>query len=129
MSNEIGLTPEVIVFPTEFLKDAKGQLTTVNPKSKEYVEQQDKSKFEFVTIPAEDIFNKPHQGVAINGVKLERGHTYSVGPTYAREIRERLAISQKADLRILQSHPDVKAVNDQQRSGSSSGGSTFVREV
>lgn len=87
----------------------------------------DTSKYEYVSIPEFDIYNKPHQGVAINGQKLMRGVKYFMPPEYAKEVRERLAINEKADRRLLQDTPDVKAVNDQMRSGTAAGSSTFQR--
>jgi hypothetical protein len=87
----------------------------------------DRSKWEYVMIPETDIFDKPLQGVSLNGYKFERGKTYFVEPDVATEVRRILKTGEKADLRILQSHPDLKAINDQQRSGQQAGGSTFVR--
>jgi hypothetical protein len=87
----------------------------------------DRSNWEYVSIPEIDIFDKPFQGCSLNGYKFERGKTYFVEPDVAKEINRILKMAEKADLRILQSHPDVKAVNDQQRSGQQAGGSTFVR--
>ena len=86
----------------------------------------DRSKWEYFTVPEADLFDKPFQGLGLNGYKFERGKTYFVAPEVAAELRQRLAINQRADLRILQSHPDVKAVQDQQRGGTQAGGSTFV---
>ena len=88
----------------------------------------DRSKWEYITIPESDIFDKPLQSVSLNGYKFERGKTYFVEPPVAKEVNRILAMGQKADLRILQSHPDVKAVSDQQRGGQQAGGSTFVRQ-
>lgn len=87
----------------------------------------DRSNWEYVTIPTVDIFDKPFQGASLNGYKFERGKTYFVEPEVAAEVRRILAMAQKADMRILQSAPDVRAVNDQQREGTQVGGSTFVR--
>ena len=87
----------------------------------------DRSKWEYISIPETDIFDKPFQGCGLNGYKFERGKRYFVAPEVATEINRILQMAQKADLRILQSHPDVKAVNDQQRAGQAAGGSTFVR--
>ena len=87
----------------------------------------DRSNWEYVSIPEYDIFDKPLQGVSLNGYKFERGKTYFTEPEVAKEVRRIIAMGQRADLRILQSHPDTKAVNDQQRSGQQAGGSTFVR--
>lgn len=87
----------------------------------------DRSKWEYFTVPEVDLFDKPFQGLGLNGYKFERGQTYFVEPEVASELRRILAVVQKADLRILQSHPDVRAVSDQQRGGTQAGGSTFVR--
>jgi hypothetical protein len=87
----------------------------------------DRSNWEYISIPETDIFDKPFQGCGLNGYKFERGKRYFVAPEVAAEINRLLQVSQKADLRILQSHPDVRAVNDQQRGGQQAGGSTFVR--
>ena len=91
------------------------------------VKEVDRSNWEYITIPETDIFDKPLQGVSLNGYKFERGKTYFTEPEVAKEVRRILAVGQKADMRILQSHPDVKAVSDQQRGGNQAGGSTFVR--
>lgn len=87
----------------------------------------DRSNWEYITIPEFDLFDKPFQGASLNGYKFERGKTYFVEPEVAKEVRRILAVAQKADMRILQSHPDVKAVADQQRGGTQAGGSTFIR--
>jgi hypothetical protein len=87
----------------------------------------DRSNWEYITIPETDIFDKPLQGVSLNGYKFERGKRYFAAPDVVKEVQRILAMGQKADMRILQSHPDVRAVNDQQRSGTQAGGSTFIR--
>lgn len=109
-----------------------GELPKVDPITHHRIplppaKEVDRSNWEYITIPETDIFDKPFQGCSLNGYKFERGKTYFVEPEVGAEIRRILAMSQKADMRILQSHPDVKAVSDQQRSGQQAGGSTFVR--
>lgn len=90
-------------------------------------EKIDRSNWEYVTIPEVDVFDKPFQGLSLNGYKFERGKTYFVEPDVAKEVRRIIAMAEKADRRILQSTPDVRAVSDQQREGHQAGGSTFVR--
>ena len=87
----------------------------------------DRSQWEYVSIPERDLFDKPFQGVGLNGYKFERGKRYFVAPEVAAEVLRLVAVANRADMRILQSHPDVRAIDDQQRSGSQAGGSTFVR--
>jgi len=75
-------------------------------------ENVDRSTYEYVTVPERDIFDKRSQGAAINGVKFEAGQTYFLPADFAATLREILARGQRADIRILQSTPDVKAVTD-----------------
>lgn len=104
---------ETVIFPTaRKLVEKMGRYVEgpIDEKSAEFLIQQDKSKFEYVEIPSEDIFNKHHQGVSVNGIKLEAGKRYFMAAPFAAEVRERLAMGQKADIRILQSHPDQQSV-------------------
>lgn len=69
-------------------------------------EKPDRSDWEYVTIPEKDMYNKPFQGIGLNGYKFERGKRYFVAPEVATELRRILDVAQRADIRILQSHPD-----------------------
>lgn len=72
----------------------------------------DRSNWEYVSIPEYDIFDKPHQGAAINLQRFTRGKTYFMPPDWAGELRSILAKMNKADIRILQSSPDLKGQRD-----------------
>ena len=85
----------------------------------------DTKDWEYVTCPSADLFEKNWQGASINQYKFEGGKTYFMPPAFAAELRRIIATNQRADLRILQSHPDVKSVALSQ--GSS--GSQFSRNI
>ena len=85
----------------------------------------DTKNWEYVTCPNADLFEKNWQGASINQFKFEGGKTYFMPPDFATELRRIIATNQRADLRILQSHPDVKSVALSQ--GSS--GAQFSRNI
>jgi hypothetical protein len=87
---------------------------------------QDKSKWEWVTFPEVDVFDKPHQAASINDLKFERGNRYFVPPEVADELRRIIKTAEKADRRILQGSPDVKSI---QESPSGNQGVTFIRST
>lgn len=87
----------------------------------------DRTNWQYVEIPDVDIFDKPFQGLSINGYKFERGNKYFVAPEVAQEIARIIKVNEKADRRILQSHPDVRAINDQLRDGKTSGSVEFSK--
>jgi hypothetical protein len=70
----------------------------------------DTKNWEYVTCPSSDMFEKTWQGASINQYKFVGGKTYFMPPDFAAELRRIIAVNQRADLRILQSHPDVKSV-------------------
>jgi hypothetical protein len=70
-----------------------------------------------VTIPFYDIFDKPHQGAAINSQRFHRGETYFMPPDWAQELSEILERMNKADIRILQSSPDRETVKNMSKDG------------
>lgn len=117
---------QTIHFPV-FARIPKIDPITKHPIAEPEPEVRDTSKYQYVVIPEMDMFGKPFAGVSINGVKFERGRTYFVAPEFADEVRKLLVTGQKADLRIMQSQPDVKSVSEQSQHGSSANGSTFVR--
>lgn len=81
------------------------------------IDSKDRSAWEYVTLPESDIFDKPHQGAAINQQRFFRGKTYFMPPDWAAELRRILEVMQKADIRILQSTPDRKAIREMSRDG------------
>lgn len=85
---------------------------------------EDKSLWEWVPFPEFDIFDKPHQPVSINGIRFERGNRYFLPKEWAEDLRTLLATGHKADMRLMQSTPDLKAV---QQSPSQNPQTTFVR--
>ena len=85
----------------------------------------DTKNWEYVTCPSADLFEKTWQGASINQYKFVGGKTYFMPPDFAAELRRIIATNQRADLRILQSHPDVKSVALSQ--GSS--GASFTRNI
>lgn len=93
-----------------------------------------KDNWEWVEIPALDIFGTPHSGVSINfesfhpEVDEETGKwtgkpgKYLVKPSVAGEIRRLLALKMKGDLRILQPNQDLVALDIMNRNGMRLGG-------
>lgn len=88
------------------------------------VVEPDRGKWEWVPFPDVDIFDKPHQPVSINGIKFERGNRYFMPPDWATELRKLLATGHRADMRLMQSTPDVRSVN---QAPSQNPQTTFVR--
>ena len=82
----------------------------------------DRTNWEYVTIPEADIFQKPFQGIGLNGYKFERGQRYFVAPDVAAELRRLLEVAARADRRIFESHPDVGKLPYGQNGG------TFIRQ-
>ena len=68
----------------------------------------DKSKWEYVEIPAEDFFERPFEGIDVNGNKFGPGKHF-VEPVLAGEIRQILKRWQKGQRRIMSSAPDMAA--------------------
>lgn len=93
------------------------------------VVEPDKGKWEWVVFPEVDIFDKPHQPASLNGFKFERGSRYFCPPDVAAELRRLIATALKADMRLMQSTPDLKAVTQQRENTTTpgAGNSTFVR--
>jgi hypothetical protein len=78
----------------------------------------DKSTWEWVTVPAKDLFGDSHTGVSINFRKFtpkldEEGQPtgeegkYFVDPDSASEVRRLLAQYHQAQMRIMQRQPDL----------------------
>lgn len=87
------------------------------------IDGNDKSDWQYVEVPEADMFDKPHQGAEINGLRFSRGNTYFMPPLYASELKRILTTMDRADRRIMQSTPDVRSIN--QAPGTSQ--STFIR--
>lgn len=68
----------------------------------------DKSKWEYVEVPGEDFFERPFDGVDVNGNKFGPGKHF-VEPVLAGEIRDILKRWTRQQRRILSSSPDMAA--------------------
>jgi hypothetical protein len=89
--------------------------------------------WEWVEIPATDIFDQQHCGVSINfehygpdkdaeGTFSGKPGKYFVCPEAASEIRRLLANKMKGDIRVLQPKRDQVAINIMNRNGARIGG-------
>lgn len=67
--------------------------------------------FEYVTIPESDIFDFPHPGVRINRDHFGPG-THKLPLKTAQEVKERLAIFDAQNIRIMQPRKDLRALKD-----------------
>lgn len=74
---------------------------TISPDTKEYV-----------TIPATDLYDHVHPTVQLNRHKFEAGKTYEVRSEVAAEIRQRLAMFAREQVRLLRPNVDSKAQRD-----------------
>lgn len=97
---------------------------------------EDQNNWEWVEIPATDIFDQRHCGVSINfqhyGPELDadNNHTgkpgrYFVNPEVAGEIRRLLSNKMRGDIRILQPKRDQVAIDVMNRNGARLGGSAI----
>jgi hypothetical protein len=96
---------------------------------------EDKSNWEWVEIPATDIFDQRHCGVSINfsffqpeivdGNYTGKPGRYFVDPETASEVRRLLANKMKADIRVLQPRRDQVAIDIMNRNGARIGGSVI----
>lgn len=69
----------------------------------------DKANWEWVEVPEEDIFGRPHTGVSVNMRSFGPGKHY-VDPEMAGEIKRLLKNRMRGDIRVLQPHQDRQAV-------------------
>lgn len=76
----------------------------------------DKSNWEWVEVPEEDLFGEPHTGVSINFEKFGPGKHF-VDPEKANEIRRLLNNRLRSDMRILQPAQDKKMQEIMERGG------------
>ena len=67
----------------------------------------DKSKWEWVEVPEEDLFGEKHTGVSINFNHYESGK-HLVDPETAGELRRLLNNRLRSDMRVLQPNRDKK---------------------
>jgi hypothetical protein len=67
---------------------------------------------EYVTIPATDLYDHVHPTIQLNRHKFEAGKTYSVSSEVAREIRERISMFSREQVRLLRPNVDSKAQRD-----------------
>lgn len=96
-------------------------------------ENEDKANWEYVEVPATDIFDSRHCGVSINfehygpetvdGQYTGKPGKYFVCPEAAGEIRRLLQNKMRGDIRILQPKRDQVAIEIMNRNGARIGGS------
>lgn len=98
----------------------------VKDKDPKHPSEKDKSKWEWVSMPETDIFDKPQQKASINGIDFERGNRYFMPPDWATELRRIIKTTMRADMRIMQATPDVKSVRETPAQGGVD--STFIRQ-
>jgi len=112
-------------------------ITSIAPKKLTQREEillknEDKDNWEWVEIPATDIFDQRHCGVSINFERYEpevvdgnytgKVGKYFVSPEAAGEIRRLLANKMRGDMRILQPTRDKVAIDIMNRNGANRGG-------
>ena len=68
-------------------------------------------EFEYVTIPERDMFDYPHPGIGHNREFYGPG-THKLPYDVAQEVKERLAIFEAQNIRILQPRKDLRALKD-----------------
>lgn len=103
-----------------------------NEKERILAENADKNTWEWVEVPATDIFDQRHCGVSINfthyGPDTKDGQwtgkpgRHFVSPEAAGEIRRLLALKMRGDIRILQPKRDQVAIEIMNRNGARIGG-------
>jgi hypothetical protein len=76
----------------------------------------DKSNWEWVTVPEEDLFGEEHTGVSINFNQYGPGKHF-VDPESAGEIRRLLDLRLRGDMRVLQPGRDKKMEEIMSRNG------------
>lgn len=76
----------------------------------------DKSRYEWVEVPEEDLFGAPHTGVSINFEQFGPGR-YFVDPEKADELNRLLKNRVRADMRVLQPNRDKKMAEIMARNG------------
>lgn len=83
----------------------------------------DTSRYEWVEVPTEDIFGRPHTGVSINFITFGPGRHF-VDPERAAEVRRLLAMRQASDIRVLRPNVDRKMEEIMARQGKPSQANT-----
>lgn len=76
----------------------------------------DKSNWEYVNIPALDLYDQPHPGVGINFKHYGPGK-HLVSPEIAGEISERMRVFDRYQLRLMRPTADRKAIEVTSREG------------
>jgi hypothetical protein len=76
----------------------------------------DKSNWEYITVPDEDIFGDKHSGFSINFEHFGPG-THYVDPEKAKTLKVLLANRMRSDIRILQPNQDKKMLEVMERNG------------
>ena len=114
---------------TDFLTQPTNTLTE---RDKILLADKDKSNWEWVEIPARDLFDEVHCGVSINfdyfGPEKDDNNNYTgnpgryfVAPSVAVTIRKLLQNKVRQDMRILQPTKDKVAMDIMARNGSGGG--------
>jgi hypothetical protein len=67
----------------------------------------DESNWEWVTIPTEDLFGKPYDGIIINLQKYGPGKHF-VDPDLAAELKRIMEVRNESDLRVYRPQEDKK---------------------
>ena len=109
---------------------AAAEQKVLKPESKEI----DKSNWEWVIIPAEDVFGDSNTGVSLNFTKYTpelddmgnptgKDGRYFLDPETAGEVRRLLSLVQKGQLRVFQPNADKKMIEIMNR-GSKHGAPT-----
>ena len=75
-----------------------------------------KKNWEWVEVPDEDLFGVEHNGITINFEKYGPGKHF-VSPKIAKELKLRLKLDQRAQIRILQPNVDKKMQEIMARDG------------
>lgn len=68
-----------------------------------------KANWEYVTVPDRDILDYPFPGIGINLQHFGPG-THKVPPDIAQEIRDRLAMAQKQDIKLFSAKVNMTAL-------------------
>ena len=76
----------------------------------ELMSAEDKSDFEYVSIPAKDDRGFEHPDICFNHLRFEAGQKHFVHPVIAAQIKNRMDVFRQTVLRSLLSNRDPKAM-------------------
>jgi hypothetical protein len=82
--------------------------------------------FEYVTVPDLDLFDYPHPGVGINREHYGPG-THRLPKAIAAEVKDRLSVYERQNVRILQPKKDMRALRDLEKAGSHTRGAELEK--